>query len=630
MVNRFIFFCFFIYSLCISHAALAAIQVNSSVSPKRLHPKDSLTLTVSVQYKSSEDISSPRLPDLNHFNLVGQSESHNVQINNLSIKKEKKFHYVLQPKKQGHFTIGSVEVVVSGNVYKTDPVTVEVSDSVKRSSRRLSPDPFALPRGLLQPFGSFFGPGIRPDSDSAIQKEDVLFRLNLSKKKVYVGEMMEVQWVLYVREDREGMIINASLNPSVLNGFWVESVMDPSEKPVLVGTEDIGGAQYRKYLLASSALVPLRVGRLKIGGAEVAVQFASGFSVFQPGRQVFEKKAQDVTVEVQSLPPKKNNFFTEAVGDFIITASVGEKNVVVNDSLVYKVTFKGRGHPRFIRLPSLNFGSNLELYDQAESQKFSIKNSVKEYEMIIIPRQVGKIVVPSFELSTFDPDLSIYKTHILPSFTLQVRAAKTNRGDNEHEQYFKSPTIQKDRQQNAPLAFLSPQLLDAGKKITFFNSQIWGLPGKWIFWIAVYSVLFILFIYGIWRIFFIKEKIGLSVMVEKYQRQVNQAISQQDWKTASVILLDLIYLFLSELVGQGRALRNLDVLLQQLSPSLRKNYASDIRQVVDNLERVGFAPAHIASRLRNRENMVKLKRQTFLLLKKLSVHSVEEKVKIPV
>ena len=234
MVNRFIIFFIFIYSLCISHVAFAAVQVESSIAPKLVHPKDQLTLTVSVRYESSEDVNSPRLPGLDHFNLVGQSESHNFQINNFSVKKEKKFHYTLQPKKKGRFTIGSVKVVVSGRVFKTDPVTVEVSDSAKRSSRGASQFPSLLPRIFPPSFSPFFGPGIGSGDISTLEKEDVLFRLNLNKKRVYVGEVIEAQWVLYVRENREETIMNTSLNPSVLNGFWVESVMEPSEKAMLV------------------------------------------------------------------------------------------------------------------------------------------------------------------------------------------------------------------------------------------------------------------------------------------------------------------------------------------------------------------------------------------------------------
>ena len=589
-----------------SFYAFASVHVESSVSTKLVHPDDSITLTLNVRYGSSAEIGSIHLPDLKSFQVIGEHESSSFQMQNTRVSREKNYHYILQAKKLGKLRIGAIEVLVNGKAYKTDPIFVEVSDKAPRASKKPpTQSPFGLPKNWFhQPFGSIFDPDI-----AKVKDENIIFRLELAKSKFYLGELIYANWVLYLHESLTGKLFNLNLTQPRLDGFWVEQAKDPSIKITPIAKQTLNGQKYDKYLVTSNPLVPLRIGTLRIPAAKLTAELASRH-IFHMGLPTVQKSSQDTRIKVIALPPNKDPFFTEAVGDFLITASLSKKNVRVNDSIAYTILFKGKGHPRFIRLPKLNFGPKIELYDQAESQKFSAKTSVKKYEMIIIPRKPGRLRVPSFELSTFDPDLSIYKTHILPAFSVQVESRGRGRAGQEvQNRYFKSSATSKKEDKILP--FLLPRSQDEGKTKDKWESKIG------YFWLLIYSALFILLLHGIWRSFFHRKKESLDAILHTYQKQVDQCIQKKDWKMAGVVLLDLFYLFLSELVKKKKALRNLEVLLEQLSPRLRQDYGKSIREQVDYLERLGFAPLHIASPLRNKDNVVKLKNQTFTLLKKL-------------
>ena len=160
MVKKFIlFFIFFMHSI-----AYGAVEVESSLSAKQVHPKDTFTLTVTIHYEKAEEVREPRLADLKHFYLTGTQQSQSFHSSGGEVRRKKQYHYILKPKTEGHFTIPAIEVVVSGTLYKTDPVKVEVTKKAPRSSKSSGGSgrggimfPFRFPGNLFA--HPFFGQG---------------------------------------------------------------------------------------------------------------------------------------------------------------------------------------------------------------------------------------------------------------------------------------------------------------------------------------------------------------------------------------------------------------------------------------------------------------------------------------
>ena len=603
-----------------SFSVLAEVQVRSSVDPSVVSPQGTLTLSVEIEYGSEGNISTPRLPKIESFDLIGQSESHQFQIIDKNISRIKRYNYRLQPLKEGKFKIGSIEVIVDGKVYNTHVVEVEVSSKVK-------------PRSAPSPFGNlkrYFPPSIFGDEEEEekflpfsrrkpIREKDVFIKLEMKKTTLYLGEMALAGWFLYLPMDQSVNVRSEIVKNPELNGFWVESVVPAGSSATLPHElKNIGGKRYRKQLLTSSALFPVRTGALNIGALRIKSHFLSAFSFFG-SLKVFLRESKGKKVRVLPLPTeRKGSFFTEAVGDFDISAHVNKTVVSVREPIIYKVSFKGKGHPRLIRLPDLNFGDSFRLYDITESQKFSVSESVKTFEVILIPKSSGELLIPSFEITTFDSELGIYKTHILSSFTLKVTGVSVpgSYADKSKIYFDSDANAQKQEETEkkngaADEMRLNPWVRDKTSELFI----------KWrkYFWPLIFGVLFVFFLWTLSRNFsFWKKSDSFKIQLRASLKRIDLAIKDKDWKESGIELNQLMYSFFSKLSGQGKAVKSWDTLLQNVNPSIRVKYESKVRVLVSRVEQLSFASFEEAKGLRNRQSVEKLKKDLVDLVQEIS------------
>ena len=601
-----------------SFFAWAEVQVKSFVDSSVVSPQDTLTLNVEIKYSSKGDVSSLRLPKLEVFDLLGRSQSHEFQVINGNMSVIKKYHYTLKPVKEGKFKIGSVEIIVNGKVYKTSPVEVEVSSKVK-------------PRSTPSPFGNFkkyFPPSFFGDEEERffpfsrqkpVREEDVFVKLEMKKNTLYLGEMVLAEWFFYLPGDQTvNMRSEIAKNPE-LNGFWVESIVSSANSATLPPkVQDVGGKMYRKQLLTSSALFPVRTGTLSIGSLEVKSYFMNPFSVFGSSNG-FLKKSNEKKIKVLPLPKEgRGNLFTEAVGDFEVSAIVNKKIVSVQEPIVYRVLFKGKGHPRLVRLPDLNFGDEFELYDITESQKFSVSESMKTFEVILIPKSSGELLIPSFELTTFDPQLGIYKTHILSSFKLKVTGVPVPASQADKSKIYFDPNANKQEKkevENKDEETSDSKLIPQAKETT--NGFL--MKERKYLWFIVYGFLFVFFLWALKRnIVFWKENSSFKVRLKASLKQIDYAIKNKNWKESGIELNQLLYSFFAELSNQGKTVKNWDILFQNVNPSIRVKYEQRVKVLVSRVEQLSFASSEEAKDLRNRPYVEKLKKDFIHLIQEIS------------
>ena len=597
---------FFLIFLCVGpFSILADVNVEASVIPQNLPPGDVLDLVVTVQYESTADIQSPRLPNLSDFYLGGQQTSQNISIGNGVVSKEKKYHYSLRPKKEGVFTIGPVEVVVEGKLYKTEPLKVEVSS--KFPSRPRSKNIFkGFGKGLKGFFAPHFFDDLEEDNfpfDTTIEDKDLSLDLKTEKQRVYIGEMIVAEWSFSIPENKYGNINYESKKSADIEGFWSEPLVVFGNQPLPPRLERKEGSNYKKQVIQRFALFSVKTGVLTIGS--LLVDFHVQSLSFFGSAKVLTKKSQNKKIEVVPLPQSgKNESFTEAVGDFSISAKVNKTQVSSQDPIIYTITFIGRGHPRLIQLPALKFPNSLEVYDITESQKFSVEESKKTFELILIPKEPGKIVIPQFELSTFNPDLGVYTVHVLPTIELNVLGVPAQNKE-DGEQYFKNEN---------PVE--NPVLISESNE----NPSFFSFDNRRKIWVVLYIFLFLCFAgtLGKHKFFLQKKQKPIEALIGKAEEQVKKHLKRENWKELGMELNQLIYLVLSESTGQNKAIKNLDILIQGLHPSLRVSYESQIRNLVSKLEKLSFAPEQLAKDLRTGKVATKISQQVFALVRKIS------------
>ena len=604
---KYIIICFF------SLSAFAEVKVRSFVSPKKVSVNSVVTLTVEVEYSLGQKVRRPRLPKLDAFYLINESISSPI---NFSISfsqkrgfvgsRQKSYHYQLKPKKRGKFKIGSVKVIVDGKSYESAPVEVLVSSRNKKS-----PSPFSgAPKGALRRFlhrGFSFDhlPG------GVVKAKDIAVKLEIGKPTAYIGERVLAQWFFYTPMEAGSPVNIRVTEDPIMDGFWVESITPPRGFPRKIRDEEAALNRKNKYLIMSSALFPVRVGDLEIGSVKVRSQFHfSGF--LKSNADGFLKRSNKKTIKVLPLPKEgKGDFFTEAVGDFSVSAeieNIDKKERSIQEPIVYKVKFKGEGHSRLIRLPSLDFGDSFGVYDTLESERFSLSKSVKEFQIILIPKFSGDLSIPSFEISTFDPNIGVYKTHILPAFKVRVKGEAKNNKEEVSKKYFKSSAG--GSESVTPGSFLNPWKEDKEVFIRYRKK----------FWFFIYVALLLCFVFILkQRFFFNKNKRDfLKKEMKQILLRVDKRIKKRQWKEAGIELNQLLYSFCSELMREDKKAKNWDHLIQNINPSIRLKYESRIRFLISLLEKLSFSTYNDARELRNKRNVERIKKELLSIIREIT------------
>jgi hypothetical protein len=401
--------------------------------------------------------------------------------------------------------------------------------------------------------------------------------LDLDKKEVYEGEQITANWYIYTRGN---ILALDRLKFPDLKGFWKEII---EEVPALNFTQEVlNGVPYRRALLASHALFPIKAGTAVVDEYKVkaTVQIPQGpFGGSQP--YSFTRSSDRVQIKVKPLPVEgRPKDFSGAVGLFDVQASVDNPEVPINQPFSLKIRFEGEGNAKLIELPSLELPAGLEQYDTKSDAKF-FKNgrSYKEFEVLIIPREPGKVTIPALALSLFDPKTGRYYSKKTEPIQLNVSGAKTADVN--------SPDAKSPSGSSTPV----PAKPDLPPILTTYQSRsvspVAGSAGLWAFLVLCLGALG----WKAHREFGRKEKKAtIREMLKARMKKVAKAQKSGDWRQAGVEMTNVIYTVLGAISGEGGASKELRLLLEKAPPSLRRDLGEQLGQTVDLFQFLTFAP----------------------------------------
>ena len=347
---------FMLFSLLFSLCAFGNTIVQSTVDRNEVPMGETITLRVQVRTEGVVDTQEPRVPQLNGFDLLNtwtssSTSSRLVQTGGgmtFETIVEKTFNYMLAPKRKGVLTIGAFEVTVDGKVFSTKAISIRVIGSgqnladQKPNENDEAHDRFSQ---LLQERKEQ-GKGYR--SMPRNTKEAFFIQVAIDKKEAYEGEQVLAKWYIYARGQLEHI---DRLKFPTLKGFWKEDI---EAAPTLnFRQEVINGVVYRKALLASHALFPIKSGQAVIDEYKVKaiVRLATGnFGLFTFGRPYsYTKSSERVKVKIKPLPAEgRPGDFSGAVGNFQMQASIEGDSFPVNQPFSLKVRFEGKGNAKLI------------------------------------------------------------------------------------------------------------------------------------------------------------------------------------------------------------------------------------------------------------------------------------------
>jgi len=313
------------------------------------------------------------------------------------------YSYYIKAVREGAYNISAASITVKGKKIRSEEYTLKV---VKGSEKNK-----AQQQGLA---------------------ENLFIKVEVSKRKIIVGEQILVIYKLFTRYDLHNTEL--SLLPA-LNGFWAKDL----EASTRFKRDVIDGIAYNVATIKKSVLTAQKSGELVIDPLElkcsIRIQkkrnnrdpFAN---IFGGGYNLQEEfiRSKPITIKVAELSNPPINF-NGAVGDMKIESSVDNTSINANDAITYKLTITGKGNIELIEPLAIQFPEDFEVYDPKITEKIfegGRKRSVKTFEYLLIPRYKGNYNIPSAKLIVYNTKKKQFETKESSKHDLLILASKNN------------------------------------------------------------------------------------------------------------------------------------------------------------------------------------------------------------
>lgn len=533
------------------------------------------------------------------------------------------FTYRLQATSAGKKTIKPFTVVVNGKEYRTESIPIDISakpvqqqhSDPLESMMGNEDDPFAqmdkleeemfkqLMHGRNLPQQGGRGNSGQPQEESenpALLKEPAFrsvpsnsneaffIQVEVDKTEAYEGEQIVVSWYLVTRGQLESL--DRTKFPD-LKGFWKEII---EEVPAIQFYQEvINGVPYKKALLARHALFPLKAGDTVIDEFKIKskVRLPNQNFGFNLGK-VYEytKSSQRVKIKVKPLPPEgRPASFSGAVGKFKISTQIEGSQPIANQPMKFHLKIEGFGNAKGVELPTINWPEGVEVFEVRNETKF-FKNgqSYKEFEIILIPRKDGKMVLPAIEMSYFNPETGKFETQ--RSLEIPIEVLPGDKASVTDSYKTKSGKVE---------AKASPLTLPS--VITDVDSyQRSPFQSRMIFWFVVFGIILLTMV-GYSAVAFGWRQSGRDLKKELAKKfaKVEKKIGPKMGKETFVEITNIFYFALGELAGEGGGSMEIRKLLDKMPTNIRRDYEKDILALFEYFQTLSFAPDELIEKLKN-------------------------------
>ncbi len=377
----------------------AQVEFNAKVGKTTIGLNERLR----VEFQMNADGDNFNAPDFEGFRVVsGPMQQVSQSWVNGKSSFNKSYSYIILPVQKGNFTIKQASIEINGQVYKTNPIKITVTN------------PIDLPKN--------------PNDIPQISAEDaVKLVAEVSKSNPYINEPITVVYKLYFSYNI-GISNWRELNKPKYNDFWSQNI-DMKQLTVEEGT--LNGEKMRFVVLRKTVLYPQKSGALAIEPLSLDLDLelpTNRRNFFGQNLTVRENKkvtAGAKTINVKALPEQgKPENFSGAVGKFTFTATPSKTTLKHGESLEVKVEVNGTGNLKLFELPKPVVPSALEVYDPVRNEQVSTPlsgttGSVSE-KYTIIPQYKGSYAVKPMSFSYFDLGSYQYKTINVPEIMIQV------------------------------------------------------------------------------------------------------------------------------------------------------------------------------------------------------------------
>ncbi len=389
MIKRKTLYSFLLLLIGFTFSLQAQVSFDAKVSKKRLGLNERLRIDFIMNENGDNFIP----PDFNNFLVVsGPQQSVNRSWVNGVSSFSKTYTYFLTPKSKGVLRIGQAQITINGEVYKTSPVEVQVTEAVKKPND--------------------------PDNIDYLTDENIHLIAEISNNSPYLNEGISVVYKLYFRNP---ISINdvQELESPTYGDFWSSKInigriqVDPRGQ--------YKGEPYNEVVWQKVVLYPQKSGKLTIEPLTLNLQLSvpsNRRDLF--GRRILKQGQKTITsgrrtLNVKPLPTSgQPENFTGAVGQFDFDVILSKDALKASESFQAKIKVSGKGNLNLFQLPEINVPNTLEVYEP--ERKETIKTTLSgtegtvEENYTIVPQYQGKYPIPPVAFSYFDPKAKNYKT----------------------------------------------------------------------------------------------------------------------------------------------------------------------------------------------------------------------------
>lgn len=500
--------------IVVSNMVSLAQSLNATVSRNPVGLNEHFQLTFTLEGSGS----SFRAPSMNDFMVLsGPNQSTSMQIINGAISQSLSFTFILQPKKEGTFKIGSATMESGGKTISSQPLSVRV----------------------------VAGSGGQPQQQRAqddkpnISSNNIFFRVSVNKTNVFRGEALVAIFKLYTNVH----VVNYSISkPPSFNGFWSQDIEMPTH--IKQYNEVYNGTNYQVGEIKKVVLYPQQSGELIIepmeGECIARIQVkrnrsGNPFDIFNDPffndpffgsggiRDVrFAVKSDPLRIKVKDLPSPAPASFKGTVGRFKMDVILDKTVAKTNDAISYRIKINGKGNINLTEAPDLAVPMDIEKYDPKVMDNIAITeggaSGTRTFEFLLIPRHRGKYELEPVEFTYYDLDKNDYVTLTSPIFNLDIEKGK-------------------DDGTAASLGTRSDFRI-IGRDIRFIKTDVpsfnqkGGFYGSWLYWTLSLLPVTVLIVLAYWR----RKYIALSSDVAGMRSRKANRMAGKRLSTAGKLL----------------------------------------------------------------------------------------------
>lgn len=372
--------------------------VSASVSTTQAAVDEIFYLTISAK---GADVQEPDLGPVGEAGLqlgtpsVRSSTSIQSVNGQTAVLQSRTWRYPASVSQKGKISIPRISVNVDGREYFTQPIEMEITQSVDMGTRA-------------------------PAGDQEITVEDLAFvRAVADKTTLYQGEGLTLKLQLYVLSGNYVSVEGPrSLPMPEMEGFY------PGPESQGNRVELLNGHNYEVTEFVR-VLYPAMPGNLTIGAWtwQGGVRWHDARLRMQSAARMF--KTDEIPVTVLPLPEQPEGF-GGAVGKFRVDAKLAQNQLTQGTPVRLTVTISGEGNPNTITapvMPELPWAHVSEPETEMRQQDDTADVS-KAFSYLITPLETGEHVIPPLTFVYFAPLIKNYKVEQTPEFPVTVSGAE--------------------------------------------------------------------------------------------------------------------------------------------------------------------------------------------------------------